>query len=374
MYLYNDGQKIDLISYTELARRAPTIKENLNMAIAEKSQKSKKFKKDISDKKKEILKAMSKGESTDEKEEELKILMDNQRKEVNLVYMDVVISDSERRITINLLPSGFLNHSPLWDDNSEISIIAVLKIQPSIFLGKVRTPFDPNQTLIQLNKRLVNLEITDKNIEQTIKTIDNLSGSSNPDVTMAPAGSSQFSMMGSAFSAPLDLDSINVQAYLGAKLETKTPEKREEIKTLLEMTEKYNEIKERMIKKTIAMLENAYGTTITPTTKKTIALIQGLLLFNKTIRVRGNTNTSLAKALKAAAKNPTGEKKEKKQATTANTPSHKLAKERGVIPPGSNKTKKGKGKGKGNANGKGKGKGNGKGKGKGNQRGQAAKK
>ncbi|EKX32116.1 hypothetical protein GUITHDRAFT_121708 [Guillardia theta CCMP2712] len=193
---------------------------------------------------------------------------------------------------------------------------------------------------------------------------------------MAPAGGSQFSMIGSAFSAPLDLDSINVQAYLGAKLETKTPEKREEIKTLLKMTEKYNEIKERMIKKTITMLENAYETTITPTTKKMIALIKGLLLFNKTIRVRGNTNTSLAKALKAAAKNPTGEKKEKKQANTANTPSHKLAKERGVIPPGSNKTKKGKGKGKGkgNGNGKGKGKGNGKGKGKGNQRGQAAKK
>ena len=359
MYLYNDGQKIDLISYTQLMQQAPTIRNQLNKYINEKSQISKQFKEEISKKKFEIVKAMMKGQSTVMKEAELQELMKKQRGQFYQSYVDIVITESQKVLTNGILDSQLIQHNPLWDDNTEISIIdLMIKNKPSIFFGKVGTPFDPNSALIQFNKKLVNLEITDKKIEQTIKTIDTLNGGSsnpaagavpgdqsNPDMPMAPGEESQFRMMGSAFSAPLDLDSINVQAYLGAKLETRTPEKRREIKDSLILTEKYNKVKEHSIKGMIDNIEAKHGDKITDDTRRMIFFIKGLVTFNKTIRVRGNTKTSLAKALKAAAKNPTGEKKAKKAAKAASTPVQKLAEERGVILPGSNKKGNGKGKG-----------------------------
>ena len=253
MYLYNDGQKIDLISYSDLVRLNTQIVANLENKVKEKKDYNRSFKESVNRLRNEIMNNPPQ-DVMREKMISLETLIEKHRKEITSSLTNLVVNNSGYAPTTTPY-EGYTDYGPLITVNlSKPSIISTMQTSgPSIYYGKVHKETNLDDLLIALTKSDVNLVITLKNIEKTIERIRVLraggdgsqAAGNESDVPMATRGDSMF-----------DATCIGTQMFFGQKITSMPAEKLDTTETALKKTAEIIKINEKVIKNRIRTLKS----------------------------------------------------------------------------------------------------------------------
>ncbi|EKX34846.1 hypothetical protein GUITHDRAFT_146950 [Guillardia theta CCMP2712] len=253
MYLYNDGQKIDLISYSDLVRLNAQIVTNLENKVKEKKDNNRSFKESVNRLRNEIMNNPS-PDVMREKMISLETLIEKHRKEITSSLTNLVVNNSGYAPTTTPR-EGYTDYGPLMTVNpGKPSIISTMQTSgPSIYYGKVHKETNLDDLLIALTKSDVNLAITLKNIEKTIERIKALraggdgaqAAGNESDIPMATHGDSMF-----------DATCIGTQMYFGMKITSMPAEKLDTTETALKKTAEIIKINEKVIKNRIRTLKS----------------------------------------------------------------------------------------------------------------------